>query len=274
MFGLESASQRVLNLMRKGTRVKNFRPILESCKEAGIAVRYDFMVGFPGETEEDVHWTFNFLQHNRDVIDTPFSSYSTAIFELRSGIPVLDMADKYRVLPRNPLRGALDDQFEFENINGLSEQARVAWRERFIRYSKAELDIELVCPQNKTDQLVLKDLFDRGFFDLPVCKINDGDFPSLRACLAHGVEIVRINECWRLVNRANGGELEFSNELLPVFQLMNTGATIEQCWACQTLWDSDVFLQFVNFLYRNDYISVTEIESECFETTEQGVSYA
>jgi len=139
MFGLESASQRVLNLMRKGTRVEHFRPILEACKEASIAVRYDFMVGFPGEAEEDVQWTFDFLHQNRDVIDTPFSSYSTAIFELRSGIPVLEMADRYRVLPRNPLRGALDDQYEFESIGGLSETARIAWLGALHRYSKTEI---------------------------------------------------------------------------------------------------------------------------------------
>jgi len=142
------------------------------------------MVGFPGENEEDIQWTFDFLRQKRDVIDTPFSSYSTAIFELRSGIPVLDMAERYRVLPRNPLRGALDDQYEFESIGGLSEEARTVWRERFIRYSKTELSIELCSPQNKTDQLVLKDLFDQGAVDLPVCQVKPEDFTRLQVCLA------------------------------------------------------------------------------------------
>lgn len=259
MFGLESASQRVLNLMRKGTRVEHFRPILEACKEAGIAVRYDFMVGFPGETEEDVQWTFDFLRQNRAVIDTPFSSYSTAIFELRSGIPVLEMADRYRVLPHDPLRGALDDQYEFESIGGLDEATRVAWRERFIRFSKTELDIELVCPQNKTDQLVLKDLFDQGSVELPVCQIVPEDFPSLQARLVCGVEILPERGGWKIVNRANGGELEISDGPLPVFRKLHTGATLAQCFASQSFWDTEVFSLFVNFLLRNDYITVTKI---------------
>lgn len=261
MFGLESASQRVLNLMRKGTRVEHFRPILEACKAAGIAVRYDFMVGFPGETEEDVQWTFDFLRQNRDVIDTPFSSYSTAIFELRSGIPVLEMADRYRVLARNPLRGALDDQYEFESVGGLSEEARIAWRERLIRYSKTELNIELVSPQNKTDQLVLKDLFDQGLFDLPVCQIKPDDFATLQASLAQGVEILPGLEGCRIVNRANGGELEIGEELQPVFRMFHAGATVAQCFASQSLWDANVFSRFMNFLSRNDYVVVAALES-------------
>lgn len=261
MFGLESASQRVLNLMRKGTRVEHFRPILEACRGAGIAVRYDFMVGFPGETEEDVGWTFDFLQENRDVVDTPFSSYSTAIFELRSGIPVLEMADRYRVLPRNPLRGVLDDQYEFESIGGLSEKSRIAWRERFIGYSKTELDIELICPQNKTDQLVLKDLFDQGWFELPICRIKPEDFDRLQMRFAHGVEVLPARKGWRIVNRANGGELEVSEELLPLLRMLLVGATIAQCFRCQTLWDSDVFSRFVSFLSRNDYVGVSALEA-------------
>jgi len=258
MFGLESASQRVLNLMRKGTRVEHFRPILEACKEAGISVRYDFMVGFPGETEEDVQWTFDFLRQNRDVIDTPFSSYSTAIFELRSGIPVLEMADRYRVLPRNPLRGALDDQYEFESVGGLSEAARIRWRERLIRYSKTELDIELVCPQNKTDQLVLKGLFDEGSLDWPVCQIKPEDFSTLHVRLACGVELLSAGEDWRVVNRANGGELEITCDLLAVFHLFQSGGSLAQAFASQLLWDAAMFARFLGFLYRNDYIVVME----------------
>lgn len=94
MFGLESASQRVLNTMRKGTAVQNFRPILEVCKDAGIAVRLDFMVGFPGETEEEAEATYSLIRQNRDVIDTPFSSYSVAVFELRSGIPIWEHPER------------------------------------------------------------------------------------------------------------------------------------------------------------------------------------
>lgn len=258
MFGLESASQRVLNLMHKGTRVEHFRPVLEACKEAGIAVRCDFIVGFPAETEEDIQSTFDFLQQNRDVIDTPFSSYATAIFELRSGIPVADIADSYRVQPRDPLRGVLDDQYEFESLDGVSEKSRIAWRERFISYSKSELNIELVCPQNKTDQLVLKDLFDQGLFALPVGRISPEDFGLLQGCLARGVELLPAGKNWRVVNRANGGEIEIAHDLLAVFRLLHICVSLGECFASQNVWDAATFARFLNFLYRNDYVTVAK----------------
>ena len=171
--------------MRKGTRADRFRGILEACKRANIAVRLDFMIGFPGETEEDVQKTYDFIRQNRDVIDTPFSSYAVGVFELRGGIPVLEGADQFGIRKRSPLRGDLDDQYEFESSNGLSREACLCWREEFIRYSKLELDMEMIAPQNKTHQLVLKDLYDQGVLKLPLLRISPDCFT------ATGVELAR-----------------------------------------------------------------------------------
>ena len=254
MFGLESASQSVISAMRKGTRAINFRPILEACKEANIAVRYDFMVGFPGETEEEVEKTYSFIRQNRDVIDTPFSSYSVAVFELRSGIPVLDQADRFRVLPKDPLRGDLDDQYEFESEGGLSEQSRIEWRERLIRFCKVEMDAELICPQNKTHQLVLKDLYDHGVFNLPVLEIRPELFHSTIARFAPGIEFKSDESALHLVNQANGGEIELSLSLAEVIRGFETGISVDFAFRSQYLWDQEKFARFVTFLYRNDYL--------------------
>jgi len=254
MFGLESASQHVISAMRKGTRVVNFRPILEACKVAKIAIRYDFMVGFPGESEEEVQKTYSFVRQNRDVIDTPLSSYSVAVFELRSGIPVLDQAARFRVLPKDPLRGDLDDQYEFESEGGLSEQSRIEWRERLIRFCKVEMDAELICPQNKTHQLVLKDLFDSGLVDLPVLKICPELFASTTARLAPGVDFCSVGAARHLVNHSNGGELELSAWLAEVIQDFAFGVTLDIAFGSQNLWDQEKFARFVTFLYRNDYL--------------------
>jgi len=258
MFGLESASQRVINTMRKGTRVAGFRPILEACKAANIAIRYDFMVGFPGEREDEVAETYEFIRQNRDVIDTPFSSYSVSIFELRSGIPVLEQAEQFRVLPRDPLRGDLDDQYEFESEGGLSAQARAEWREKLIRFSKLEMDAELICPQNKTHQLILKDLYDEGQLRLPVLRVCPERFAITVARLTRGVELIRRADALRVVNRANGGELEVSFHLAKTFGAIASGATLDAAFRAQGLWNEMVFARLINFLYRNDYIELRD----------------
>jgi hypothetical protein len=259
MFGLESGSQRMLQAMRKGTIVAHFRPILEACKEANIAIRCDFMIGFPGETEEDIRKTYDLIRENRDVIDTPFSSYSVAVFELRSGIPVLEQSERFQILPRNPLRGDLDDQYKIENQRGLSEQARIKWRERLIRFSKLELDAESICPQNKTHQLLLKDLYDRGILDLPVLGVSPDRFSSIAASLAPGVEVSRRDNNLRVLNHANGGELEVTLQLVGVFGCFKKGTSLDLAFRNQDLWTSGTFTRFISFLYRNDYISLKPI---------------
>ena len=256
MFGLESGSQRVIQAMKKGTRVADFRLILEACKEANIAIRYDFMVGFPGETEGEAQQTYDFIRQNRDVIDTPFSSYSVAIFELRSGIPVLLQIDKFHVLPKSPLRGDLDDQYEFESEGGLSEESRVLWRERLIRFSKTQMDAELICPQNKTHQLILKDLYDRGELSLPVLTVEPHSFAGLTARFAPGVEVERRTDALRIVNHANGGELEVSLELADVVKAFADGSQLDVAFRSQDVWNEQVFTRFVSFLFRNDYLVI------------------
>ena len=43
-----------------------------SCRDANIAVRSDFLVGFPGEKEEDFEQTWSFVVENKELLDTPF----------------------------------------------------------------------------------------------------------------------------------------------------------------------------------------------------------
>jgi hypothetical protein len=259
MFGFESASQRILNAMKKGTHLDHFRDILDACKKANIAVRLDFMIGFPGETEEDVQTTFDFIRQNRDVIDTPFSSYAVGVFELRSGIPVLRAADQFGLLQKRPLRGDLDDQYDFESSNGLSHEARIRWREEFIRFSKRELDMEMITPQNKTHQLILKDLYDQGLIELPVTSISPCCYASTRAKLAHGVELVEQSDTMRVLNYANGGELEVGGQLSKVMCRLRMGCTLTDAFQSQAIWNENKFAQFTEFLMRNDYINVTRV---------------
>lgn len=63
-FGLESASQRVLDLMDKGVTVDNMRSVSKACHAAGLTPKYMFIVGFPGSREEDEQQTVEFILQN------------------------------------------------------------------------------------------------------------------------------------------------------------------------------------------------------------------
>ncbi|MFF4016042.1 B12-binding domain-containing radical SAM protein [Streptomyces sp. NPDC001843] len=61
-FGLESASQRVLDLMRKGTRIDDACSNIEAMLTAGVPLHLFVIHGFPGETEEEAARTVAFAE--------------------------------------------------------------------------------------------------------------------------------------------------------------------------------------------------------------------
>ncbi|KQT35267.1 hypothetical protein ASG29_03950 [Sphingomonas sp. Leaf412] len=68
-FGLESGSQRMLDLMDKGASVEANEAFIRHASEAGISVRCTMFKGFPGETADDLERTAHFLERNGDRID-------------------------------------------------------------------------------------------------------------------------------------------------------------------------------------------------------------
>lgn len=67
-FGFESASQRVLDLMDKGTAIEEAEGILENVTQAGIAVVLYTMIGFPTETEQEARMTLEWIRAHKHLI--------------------------------------------------------------------------------------------------------------------------------------------------------------------------------------------------------------
>jgi len=61
-FGVESGSQKMLNAMKKGTTVEQNARAIKWAKEAGILVAVSVIIGYPGETEETMDETIDFLR--------------------------------------------------------------------------------------------------------------------------------------------------------------------------------------------------------------------
>jgi radical SAM superfamily enzyme YgiQ (UPF0313 family) len=67
-MGLESGSQKLLNLMNKKTTIEQYKLSLSSLAMAGIKTTTFWLFGFPGETEEDFRMTLDFLAECQDNI--------------------------------------------------------------------------------------------------------------------------------------------------------------------------------------------------------------
>ena len=52
-FGIESGSEKILKSMKKGINLDHVRESVESARKKGVKVAGSFIVGYPGETEED-----------------------------------------------------------------------------------------------------------------------------------------------------------------------------------------------------------------------------
>lgn len=70
IFGLESACQRVLDLMEKGTKAADFGDILCNCYQAGIGINLQAFLGFPTETKEEACMTVDFMAAHQEYIES------------------------------------------------------------------------------------------------------------------------------------------------------------------------------------------------------------
>ena len=76
-FGLESGSQRLLDLMKKGSSVEANSQFIRQAHEAGISVRCTMFKGYLGETPDDLEQTARFLEeHSRYLDRVRFNDFS------------------------------------------------------------------------------------------------------------------------------------------------------------------------------------------------------
>lgn len=69
MWGVETSSQRILNLMKKGTRIQDIRRILKFAHRLGFFNHLFMIWGFPTQTKAEMKADVKFLLQNREFID-------------------------------------------------------------------------------------------------------------------------------------------------------------------------------------------------------------
>lgn len=78
--GIESGSQKVLDLMRRGTNVEQAQRLLQLCNKAGLKIKAFFSFGHISETMTDVEKTFEFIEQNRSLMSKIEYSIGIKIF--------------------------------------------------------------------------------------------------------------------------------------------------------------------------------------------------
>lgn len=88
-YGVESGSQRILDFIKKGTKVEKIKEAIRWTKEAGISTGGFFMIGLPMETPEDIEKTILFSQE-LDLDEAHF-----AFFTPYPGCELHEVANQY-----------------------------------------------------------------------------------------------------------------------------------------------------------------------------------
>ena len=96
-FGIESGSDRILKLMNKGTTVAINQRALDTLYEHGISPNCSFVIGWPGETEDEVRSTFEFIKRNAAEGKHPSKAVVNILMPM-PGTPVWDHAVKTGII--------------------------------------------------------------------------------------------------------------------------------------------------------------------------------
>jgi tRNA-2-methylthio-N6-dimethylallyladenosine synthase len=86
---VQSGSDRILNMMKRGHTAIEYKSTIRKLKKVrpNLAMSSDFIIGFPGETEDDFEATMNLINHVG--YDMSFSF----IYSARPGTPAADAVD-------------------------------------------------------------------------------------------------------------------------------------------------------------------------------------
>jgi anaerobic magnesium-protoporphyrin IX monomethyl ester cyclase len=119
LFGLESASEAIMQRMLKGTKLDTMHRILRESTEAGIWNHTFFFFGFPGETLDDAQQTVNFLYEHKQQINS--AGFGTFLLELDAPVHLAPASfGVTRVIERPEQDLAI--YFDYETAEGMDSQ--------------------------------------------------------------------------------------------------------------------------------------------------------
>ncbi len=98
--GLESGSQRVLDLMKKGVQLEASAETIDSAAAEDISVRVTMIVGYPGERTEDVLRTAEFLERHSNAIERVALNRFHIITGTRIHRSIEDQPENYPAITR------------------------------------------------------------------------------------------------------------------------------------------------------------------------------
>ncbi len=118
MWGVESACQRILDLINKGTDIEEIGKILKQSHTAGIKNAVYAFGGFPTEREEEYNKTIEWLKANKELIDVQF----TGFFRLTKNSMIEKDISKFKIESIKGREDEFDPTYDYEVREGISQR--------------------------------------------------------------------------------------------------------------------------------------------------------
>jgi radical SAM superfamily enzyme YgiQ (UPF0313 family) len=125
IVGFESGDPQVLKNIKKGATVEMARRFVKNCKELGIAVHGDYIIGLPGETKETIQRTIDFAKE----LDT--ETIQVSIAHAYRGTELHDYAARNNFMAAEALADAAGHQLPHLEYPGLGLEEMMAAVNRF-----------------------------------------------------------------------------------------------------------------------------------------------
>ncbi|MFW9823438.1 MAG: B12-binding domain-containing radical SAM protein [Candidatus Thorarchaeota archaeon] len=102
-FGVESGSQKVLDILNKSIKIKDIISSAKIAEEVGIVGDYSWMIGIPGENRSDIQKTISLIKRVKNI--HPNSEFSIKILFPYPKTVIFDSAIKQGFKPPSTLLG-------------------------------------------------------------------------------------------------------------------------------------------------------------------------
>lgn len=118
LWGFESASKRVMELINKGVDIDKRQEILKTSRDIGIWNFVFIFFGFPSERIEDALETIEFIKNNTDII----SSYGRSVFTLGKHTTLRQTPDKFSITRIFEDEDEFSPSYGFETSIGMNSK--------------------------------------------------------------------------------------------------------------------------------------------------------
>lgn len=112
LWGYESGSRRIMDLINKGIDVDNRLNILRDARNAGIFNFAFIFFGFPAETKEDAMMTIDEICANTDIINT----YGKSVFTMGKHTKLREAPEKYGVIGETYQEAEFSPTYHYEAV--------------------------------------------------------------------------------------------------------------------------------------------------------------